>query len=114
MNKYTVNIVGMRRTGFSRTTWRELNFHYKRIFVEGNNVGATVAESLASQPGNKAREMLEFIAASTRRVREPQALAHGTERFAHELACSLNPGRRVWVMAALSRIHHPAGRAPQH
>ena len=45
-----------------------MNFHYKRIFVEGNNVGATVAEALSSQLGNKAREMLEFIAASTRGV----------------------------------------------
>ena len=63
-----LNIVGLRRAGFTAEQRRELNFHYKRIFVEGNNVGATVTEALASQPGNKAREMLEFIAASTRGV----------------------------------------------
>ena len=38
------------------------------LVVFSNNVGATVAEALSSQPGNKAREMLEFIAASTRGV----------------------------------------------
>ena len=63
-----LNIVGLRRAGFTAEQRQELNFHYKRIFVEGKNVGATVAEALASQPGNKAREMLEFIAASTRGV----------------------------------------------
>jgi len=63
-----LNIVGLRRAGFNAEQRRELNIHYKRIFVEGNNVGATVTEALASQPGNKVREMLEFIAASTRGV----------------------------------------------
>ena len=63
-----LNIVGLRRAGFTTEQRRELNFHYKRIFVEGNNVRATVTEALASQPGNKAREMLEFIATSTRGV----------------------------------------------
>ena len=63
-----LNIVGLRRAGFTTEQRRELNGHYKRIFVEGNNVGATVTEALALQPGNKAREMMEFIAASTRGV----------------------------------------------
>jgi len=63
-----LNIVGLRRAGFTAEQRRELNVHYKRIFVDGNNVGATVSEALASEPGDKAREMLEFIAASTRGV----------------------------------------------
>ena len=63
-----LNVVGLRRAGFTAEQRRELNFHYKRIFLEGNHVGATVAEALEASPGNKARAMLEFIAASTRGV----------------------------------------------
>ena len=63
-----LNIVGLRRAGFTTKQRRELNGHYKRIFVDGNNMGVTVAEALASEQGDKAREMLEFIAASTRGV----------------------------------------------
>ena len=63
-----LNIVGLRRAGFTPEQRQELHHHYKRIFLEGNNIGKTVQEALSRSPGDKARTLLEFIAGSARGV----------------------------------------------
>ena len=69
MNKMCgLNTVGLRRAGFTSEQRSELKACYKRVFMEGGNVGQVVKQSLEESPGEKAREMLEFIAASTRGV----------------------------------------------
>jgi UDP-N-acetylglucosamine acyltransferase len=63
-----LNVVGLRREGFTAEQRQELHYHYKRIFLEGNNIGKTIREALAQAPGDKARILLEFIANSERGV----------------------------------------------
>ena len=63
-----LNVVGLRRAGFTAEQRQELHYHYKRIFLEGNNIGKTTREALAQAPGDKARILLEFIANSERGV----------------------------------------------
>ena len=63
-----LNTVGLRRAGFTSEQRSELKACYKRVFMEGGNVGQVVKQALEESPGEKAQEMLEFIAASTRGV----------------------------------------------
>ena len=63
-----LNTVGLRRAGFTSEQRSELKACYKRVFMEGGNVGQVVKQVLEESPGEKAQEMLEFIAASTRGV----------------------------------------------
>ena len=63
-----LNVVGLRRAGFTAEQRQELHYHYKRIFLEGNKIGKTIREALAQAPGDKARRLLEFIANSERGV----------------------------------------------
>ena len=63
-----LNVVGLRRAGFTVEQRQELHYHYKRIFLEGNKIGKTIREALAQAPGDKARRLLEFIANSERGV----------------------------------------------
>lgn len=63
-----LNVIGLRRAGFTVEQRQELHYHYKRIFIEGNNVGKTAQEALAQSPGDKARRLLQFIAESERGV----------------------------------------------
>lgn len=63
-----LNTVGLRRAGFTSEQRSELKTCYKRVFMEGGNVGQVVKQALEESPGEKAQEMLEFIAASTRGV----------------------------------------------
>ena len=63
-----LNTVGLRRAGFTSEQRSELKACYKRVFMEGGNIGQVVKQALEESPGEKAREMLEFIAASTRGV----------------------------------------------
>ena len=63
-----LNTVGLRRAGFTPEQRSELKACYKRVFMEGGNIGQVVKQALEETLGEKAREMLEFIAASTRGV----------------------------------------------
>jgi len=59
-----LNVIGLRRAGFTAEQRQELQYHYKRIFLERGSIGKTVQEALALSPGDKARALLEFIAES--------------------------------------------------
>ncbi len=60
-----LNVIGLRRAGFTVEQRQELHYHYKRIFLDGENRGKTVQAALALSPGDKARTLLEFIAESS-------------------------------------------------
>ena len=63
-----LNVVGLRRSGFTAEQRQELHYYYKKIFLEGNSIGKTAQEALDQAPGDKARILLEFIAGSERGV----------------------------------------------
>tara|TARA_Y100000588_G_scaffold88630_1_gene94892 strand:+ start:1259 stop:2038 length:780 start_codon:yes stop_codon:yes gene_type:complete len=63
-----LNIIGLRRAGFTAEQRQELQYHYKRIFVSGNNIGKASRDALGESPGEKAKTLLEFIVGSKRGV----------------------------------------------
>jgi len=70
-----LNTVGMRRAGVEAEERKELKALYHRLFLSGGLMGEEVKAALAEGPGERAREMLEFIAASKRGVS-----SHGRSR----------------------------------
>ena len=63
-----LNIIGLRRAGFTVEQRQELQYHYKRIFISGNNIGKVSRDALGESPGEKAKALLEFILQSKRGV----------------------------------------------
>ena len=63
-----LNSVGLRRAGFTPEERSELKRCYQRVFLEDENIGQAVERALEETPRDKARELLEFIAASKRGV----------------------------------------------
>ena len=63
-----INIIGLRRAGFAVEQRQELQYHYKRIFISGNNIGKASRDALRESPGEKAKALLEFILESKRGV----------------------------------------------
>lgn len=70
-----LNTVGLRRAGVGPEERKELKALYHRLFLSGGLMGEEVKAALAEGPGERAREMLEFIAASKRGVS-----SHGRSR----------------------------------
>ena len=67
--------IGLRRAGVGPEERKELKALYHRLFLSGGLMGEEVKAALAEGPGERAREMLEFIAASKRGVS-----SHGRSR----------------------------------
>jgi UDP-N-acetylglucosamine acyltransferase len=63
-----LNSVGLRRAEISPEDRSELKRCYQRIFMGDENIGQAVEKALEESPGKRARELLEFIAASKRGV----------------------------------------------
>ena len=63
-----LNVVGLRRAGFTTTQRRELKRLYHALFRGGKNLRQAVAEAQKQEPSEGARALLEFIAASKRGV----------------------------------------------
>lgn len=59
-----LNLLGMRRAGFSREAMQAVKDAYKTLFLSGKRVGDALAELKASGPGPEVSEMLDFIAAA--------------------------------------------------
>lgn len=72
-----LNIVGLRRAGFSPAERLELKQLYRFLFREGRPLRAAAAEALALFPGAPAQRMLAFIVASKRGVVAHPATGHG-------------------------------------
>ena len=70
-----LNTVGLRRAGVGPEERKELKALYHRLFLSGGLMGEEVKAALAEGPGERAREMLDFIAASKRGVS-----SHGRSR----------------------------------
>jgi UDP-N-acetylglucosamine acyltransferase len=63
-----LNAVGLRRAGVTPEERSELKRCYHRLFLEKENIGQAVERALEESPGERARALLEFIAASQRGV----------------------------------------------
>jgi len=63
-----LNVVGLRRAGFSAEQRLELKQLYKFLFRSGKNFRAAVAEAQGKFTGAGAKTVLEFVAAAKRGV----------------------------------------------
>ncbi len=63
-----LNIIGLRRAGFSPAERLELKAVYRKIFRSGENFRAAIAEAQAQFTSAPAKTLLEFLAASKRGV----------------------------------------------
>ena len=70
-----LNIVGLRRAGFTAEQRQELQYFYRRIVLSGNSIGGATRDALGQSPGEKAKTLLEFIAGSKRGV-----CSHGSRK----------------------------------
>ena len=76
-NACGLNIVGLRRAGFSPAERLELKQLYRFLFREGRPLRAAATEALGLFTGAPAQRMLAFIVASKRGVVAHPATAHG-------------------------------------
>ena len=74
-----LNVVGLRRAGFSAAERLELKTLYRALFRSGQNLTEAVAGARKKFSGPGARVMLEFIAASKRGVCADGGVPHGNE-----------------------------------
>jgi len=63
-----LNIIGLRRAGFTSEQRLELKAAYRALFRSGKNMRAAVAEAQTKYPSGPARTLLDFVAASKRGV----------------------------------------------
>jgi UDP-N-acetylglucosamine acyltransferase len=70
-----LNVVGLRRRGFTRETLRELKLAYRRLLSDGGNPRTTAASLLAQKlyASGEARHFLEFFQGGTRRFARARA-----------------------------------------
>ena len=75
-----LNIVGMRRAGYSAEERLELKRLYHNLFRSGTNLRAAVAAAMPLFSGRAAKLMLEFVAATKRGVcSSNKSRSHGVE-----------------------------------
>ena len=63
-----LNVVGLRRAGFSPAERMEIKRLYRELFRSGKNLREAVAEAQTTFTGSGAKTMLEFIAGAKRGV----------------------------------------------
>ena len=63
-----LNIIGLRRAGFTPEQRLELKAAYRALFRSGRNLRAAVAEAQSKYANGPARTLVEFVAASKRGV----------------------------------------------
>lgn len=69
-----LNIIGLRRAGFSAAERAEIKSLFQAIFVSGKNLSQSIAGARAQEWSEKAARMLEFIATPTKRgIARPRA-----------------------------------------
>jgi UDP-N-acetylglucosamine acyltransferase len=74
-----LNVIGLRRNGFSAAERLELKTMYHALFRNGQNLTAAAAEARKEFPSRSSQVMLDFIAASKRGVCADRGLARGEE-----------------------------------
>ncbi|HEX4265291.1 MAG TPA: acyl-ACP--UDP-N-acetylglucosamine O-acyltransferase [Verrucomicrobiae bacterium] len=63
-----LNVIGLRRAGFTAEQRLELKAAYRALFRSGRNLRAAVAEAQARYVGEPARTLVEFVAAAKKGV----------------------------------------------
>jgi UDP-N-acetylglucosamine acyltransferase len=63
-----LNVVGLRRAGFSAVERQEIKRAYRLLFRNGLNRAESIERAHAACPGEPARRLIEFVAASKRGV----------------------------------------------
>jgi UDP-N-acetylglucosamine acyltransferase len=66
-----LNLVGMKRRGFSRDTIEEIKQAYKTLFVSSIPIGEAMDQINASAPSPEVKELISFIADSKRGICRP-------------------------------------------
>ena len=64
---FGVNVVGLRRAGFSAKDREEIKAAFKLIYQSGLNVGQALKQAATMKLGVPAREFLDFIANARKR-----------------------------------------------
>ncbi len=68
-----LNVVGLRRAGITAAERLELKRLYRSLFLSGTNLRAAVAQGTVEFAGDRAQELLRFVAEAKRGVCMPQA-----------------------------------------
>src|SRR5438046_6752844 len=63
---FGVNVVGLRRGGFSATDRNEIKAAFKLIYLSGLNISQALEKAATTKFGAPAREFLDFVANSKR------------------------------------------------
>jgi UDP-N-acetylglucosamine acyltransferase len=66
-----LNLVGMKRRGFSRETMEEIKSAYRTLFLSGIQMEEALDQIAATGPGPEVKEMVDFIHASKRGIARP-------------------------------------------
>jgi UDP-N-acetylglucosamine acyltransferase len=66
-----LNLVGLRRAGFSPATVRNLRNAYKTLFLQGLRLDEAIAKLRQSRPSAEVLEMLDFIVQAKRGILRP-------------------------------------------
>lgn len=74
-----LNVIGLRRAGFSAEERLELRKLYHALFRSGNNLREAVAAARETFSSPAAKTMLDFIATAKRGVCAARGVAHGEE-----------------------------------
>lgn len=81
---FGVNVVGLRRAGFSAKDRDEIKAAFKLIYLSGLNVSQALEKAMKMKFGAPAREFLDFVANAKKRGICP--LKPGVERALHEIS----------------------------
>src|SRR5438046_10465034 len=64
---FGVNVVGLRRAGFSAKDRDEIKAAFKLLYMSGLNIGQAIEKAATMKFGTPAREFLEFVANAKKR-----------------------------------------------
>src|SRR5438034_11559092 len=81
---YGLNVVGLRRNGFSATDREEIKAAFKLVYTTGLNISQALEKAATMKFGAPAREFVDFVANAKKRGICP--LKRGVERALHEIS----------------------------
>src|SRR5437773_7365675 len=81
---YGLNVVGLRRAGFSTTDREEIKAAFKLVYTTGLNIPQALEKAATMKFGAPAREFVDFVANAKKRGICP--LKRGVERALHEIS----------------------------
>jgi len=81
---FGLNVVGLRRAGFSATDREEIKAAFRLVYTTGLNISQALRKAATMKFGAPAREFLDFVANAKKRGICP--LKRGVERALHEIS----------------------------